>query len=485
MRCFVVIVLQGWRPEWQRLGERVATIVNNDEHPVGNCFQIFCREIIEKCQCVIDMGKSDSQKSRTSTISCSPFGRMDVGQDASYELTNIGFEDFVSNFFKNELEKISCDISEHLARATELLADQFNHWESYFKNKLRLCYEQCFFNKTHCFVECVYELAHHSHVEEMESDVKRLRKLPIKLLDLQMKDEWWLELFDQRGRLESGNQRNVLAERERINDTVNGYAGLLGSYDMIDELTDDELSDSSILSCSANHNHVHMPVSINDVDNIRSLAISAIRERSRTFNGLVDNSDCQRVQHHVQVSEEDSDLSRSAPNPHPSLGDIMDRWENSEMSEQPIRRHSKSQNNIARQRRSETGSNNTSHSADTFQEHFGPALQNMRDILRVTSPLAKLKCLTASLKKVTSKVSELRQKDGQDQFKAAVTAEDLLPLLVLMLLQLEPWETAVMWPQLQLIEDLMAPCLRSGCHGWALAQFQLALRFLSRLCHEF
>ena len=261
--------------------------MNNDEHPVGECFQSFCKDIIEQCQCVIDMGKtSDSQKSRISTISCTPFGRID--DDVGYEMANRGFEDFVSDFFKSQLEKISDDISDHLMRVTELLADQFNHWENYFKNKLRLCYEQCFFNKTHSFVECVYELAHHKHVEEMESDVKRLRKLPIKLLDLQMKDEWWLALFEQRVRIESVDQQRLHTVEERNNKTLNGYVGLLGSYDMIDELTDEELSESSNDVRNAELNHVSLPVSYNDVENFRSLAISAIRERSRTFTSMAE-----------------------------------------------------------------------------------------------------------------------------------------------------------------------------------------------------
>ena len=122
---------------------------------------------------------------------------------------------------------------------------------------------------------------------------------------------------------------------------------------------------------------------------------------------------------------------------------------------------------------------------ETFEDNFGSALQNMRDIFKVTSPLAKLKCLTSSLRKITNAVQELRMRSGKDTFAAAVNAEDLLPLLVLMMLQMDPWEVASMWPQLAFIEDLMAPFLSSGCHGWALVEFQMAQRIIHELCQEF
>ena len=431
--------------------------------------------------------KRDKQKGRNSMKDCSPFGRMDHS-DVAYEMSNIfDFEDFVSEFFKRELEQIRTAVLQHLAKATELLADQFNHREKYYKNKLRLCYEQCFFDRTHCFIECVYELAHHQHVEETENDVKRLRKLPIKLLHLQMKDEWWLALFDQRARLGSvGQQAFSAVGRDEERSATNGYTGLFGSYDMIDELLEGDLdgSTSSNESCNGVVDHAHVPITFSDVDNVRSLAIKAIRKRSRTVNGVDDDREGLDIQHQLH-DHVDSDLSHSAPNPHLSLGEIMDRWESNGMDDQLARRYSKSHNDIARQTRDRTSSNASSHADETFQKHFGPALQNIRDILRATSPIAKLKCLTASLKKIASKVSELRQQEGVDQFKAALTAEDLLPLLVLMLLQMEPWETAVIWPQVKLIDDLMAPFLCSGCHGWALSQFQAAIRILSELCHEF
>ena len=472
-----------WKPEWQKLGERIATLVNNEEHPIGNHFNEFCLRIQSICQELIEAGRKGSFAEFTP--SCSPFGSAGSNQYEMY-----GLEDFVMENHRTQLQLLQDEIFKQLNTATEFLSDFFNNKDVQFKNKIRLCYEQCFYDREHAFLACVYELAHHQHVDKLERDVQRIRRLPIKLLNLQMKDEWWLELFEQRSYQMSINQGHHRPFTEAyMNGTLKEHTavGLSGSYDMIDDFEDfveDEVTRNSMDGLFGGD----LP---QNVDSFRSLCISAIRNRSKTVTAEegqppVHKPDASRLRAKPRV---ETILSSSAPARDMGLtmDEIIDLWETNEDTNgvengQPHkgtleRTLSKSQGDVGKQ--------DNKVSEETFEDHFGPALQNMRDIFKVTSPLNKLKCLTSSLRKITDAVQELRMRSGKDSLAAAVNAEDLLPLLVLMMLQMEPWEVASMWPQLAFTEDLMAPFLTSGCHGWALVEFQMAQRILHELCQEF
>lgn len=471
---FILTVLEGvWKPEWQKLGERIATLVNNEEHPIGNHFKQFCRNISSLCQDFIDIGRLGS--AGEFTPSCSPFGRAVCPNQCD----DYGLEDFVVENHRHKLQMLQDEISKQLETATEFLSDFFNNKDVQFKNKIRLCYEQCFYDKEHSFLACVYELAHHKHVDNLERDVQRLKKLPIKLLNLQMKDEWWLELFEQNSHRTGINPGHLRPFTEAyINGTLLDQrdGGLSGSYDMIDDL------DDFVEEEEGQH-----------VDSFRSLCISAIRNRTKTITAQdiqvsVDQPDaCRRPKTRPRV---EAVLSSSAParDMPLTMNEIIDLWETTKGASKhgdesgrlkpPLQRTlSRSQGDLSHK--------DSNVSGETFEDHFGPALQNIRDIFKVTSPLNKLKCLTSSLRKITNAVQELRMRSGKDPFSAAVNAEDLLPLLVLMMLQMDPWEAATMWPQLAFTEDLMARFLSSGCHGWALAEFQMAQRVLHDLCKEF
>ena len=473
-----------WKPEWQKLGERIATLVTNEEHPIGNHFKKFCRSIHKLCQDFIDFCSMYGSASEFTPV-CTPFGKS-CPSSGSYE--TYGLEDFVVENHRHKLKSLQAEIFEQLDTATEFLSEFFNNKDSQFKNKLRLCYEQCFYDKEHSFLACVYELAHHEHVDNLERDVQRLKRLPIKLLNLQMKDEWWLELFEQQSRHASVNLEHLRPfSQAYLNGTIDSFdladGGLSGSYDMINEL--DEFGEETEEIAQ-------------DVDSFRSLCISAIRDRSKTVTAEDiaqprDQPDAGRPKESHVV--EDALLSCSAPvrGTQLTMGELINLWESSnEPGEEEVengpqrlsltRTLSKSQGELIRKSKLRNGDRVN---GETFEDHFGPALENMRDIFKVTSPLAKLKCLTSSLRKITSAVQELRMRSGKDTFSAAVNAEDLLPLLILMMLQMDPWEVASMWPQLAFTEDLMAPFLRSGCHGWALVEFQMAQRILHELCQEF
>ena len=305
-----------------------------------------------------------------------------------------------------------------------------------------------------------------------------------------MKDEWWLELFEQRSYQMSINQGHHRPFTEAyMNGTLKEQTavGLSGSYDMIDDFEDfveDEVTRNSMDGLFGGD----LP---QNVDSFRSLCISAIRNRTKTVTAEegqppVHKPDATRLRAKPRV---ETILSSSAPARDMGLtmDEIIDLWETNEDTNgvengQP---HKATLERTLSKSQGDVGKQDNKVSEETFEDHFGPALQNMRDIFKVTSPLNKLKCLTSSLRKITDAVQELRMRSGKDSLAAAVNAEDLLPLLVLMMLQMEPWEVASMWPQLAFTEDLMAPFLTSGCHGWALVEFQMAQRILHELCQEF
>ena len=88
-----------------------------------------------------------------------------------------------------------------------------------------------------------------------------------------MKDEWWLELFEQRSHHASVNLEHLRPfSQAYMNGTLDSMDvvdnGLSGSYDMLTEL--DEFGVEAEELPPAN------------VDSFRSLCISAIRDRSKT-----------------------------------------------------------------------------------------------------------------------------------------------------------------------------------------------------------
>ncbi|EDO38924.1 predicted protein [Nematostella vectensis] len=470
-------VMQGvWHPEWQKLGERVATIVNNPDHPIGINFNNFCTEIRETCQELINLGRKNS------AIPVDPFPEV-ITEMALSNAEFYGLQDFLVDSYRENLKSLRARLFHHFGSVTELLSETFNNRDYQFKNRLRLAYEQCFYEKEGSFLSCVYELAHHEHVTLLEGGIRRLKQLPIKLLNLPMKDEWWLEIFEARTRIASLSCHVFEASHREPSDEIERARNITGSYDMIDELDVDDFPQVS-------HDEMKR---FSDTASVRSFFINTVRARSKTMNfesRSASSSDdesqdfvvCDARKRPKSCSEI---LSSSAPEHRVTLGDLLDKWERNG-KHLLARTYSKSYTNMnTTTRAAEEPQDEVNATQDTFEDHFGPAFQNILGIFQAVSPMAKLKCLTASLRKITSKVADLRLLEGGDRFSVAVTAEDLLPLLVLMMLQMEPYDAAAIWPQLALVEDLMASFLASGCHGWALTEFQMAQRILTNLCSQF
>ena len=123
-----------------------------------------------------------------------------------------------------------------------------------------------------------------------------------------------------------------------------------------------------------------------------------------------------------------------------------------------------------------------------FVKYFGPSLDCLKDVFQVSSVFSKLRCLTQSLTKVTDAVQELREQvldKVENEFSLAITADDLLPLMVLIILQMDTSDAAGLVVELKMLQDLIPRFLSVGCHGWALVEFDMASKVLQSLCIQF
>ena len=64
---------------------------------------------------------------------------------------------------------------------------------------------------------------------------------------------------------------------------------------------------------------------------------------------------------------------------------------------------------------------------------------------------------------------------------AGVSCDDLLPLLVLLLLQLPPAFLCQLWLHCLLLEDCCPSFLQAGWHGYSLTTFRSSLTVISEL----
>lgn len=71
--------------------------------------------------------------------------------------------------------------------------------------------------------------------------------------------------------------------------------------------------------------------------------------------------------------------------------------------------------------------------------------------------------------------------DSVDMALVGVSCDDLLPLLALILLQLDPSFLASLFLHTSLLADFMAPFLEAGWHGYSLAAFRSALQIIAEL----
>lgn len=126
--------------------------------------------------------------------------------------------------------------------------------------------------------------------------------------------------------------------------------------------------------------------------------------------------------------------------------------------------------------------------------HFGGVASDLFSLPPAISPLEKLQLLTSAFRKATVTLSKLKAKPTlqmesdvsrsssvMDGSQMSVSCDDLLPLLVLVLLQLPPSLLANLFLQCCFLDDYMAPFLSAGWHGYSLAAFRSALQVIAEL----
>lgn len=460
-------------PEWQTLTQRLMSIVYNKEHPVGITFRNFCAERLNHYG---DILRSVEYLTSGPQSDPSGYGDFYLISEKDFGLTTL--------FLQNQCHLILS----HIYQITELLACSFaNKWDM-FTRKIRLCYEKCFYKRIGRELILMYRLVHAKSMQAFEERIARLKALNIFELDLQMKSEWWLELFE-RQEDDIYDRRSSVMNIGSCSYVLQGYAtdGGSDSDERGDTITD--FDEEEYTDLKQNNNGTMK----------NKLLAGKKQALSRSCFDLYDSEeqafDDGSIQSYSTLLQNDmkqqADLQNVTFKPD-VLVNIMDEVDLNDtqdvlVSSSPDLKRS---NSISAVITRSMSIQKTRHVQphDTFDGHFGSALRAIKDVFTNSSPLKKMQCLTNALKLIARKVEELRMRDQDetliDRSDVAVTAEDLLPLLVLLILKLSPYNAAKLYVDLIFVSDLMAEFLSSGCHSYALCEFQIAFRVLDQTCEE-
>lgn len=150
----------------------MATIVYSSKHPIGKSFEKFCHEIHEICQDPYKQnGKNSFLKYSKSTfyVSLKPTEILSDGDYVSVEM------DTVIEPYKDKLFQIKEKIYLHMKKIAHQLSEHFNNKESHFKDKLRLAYEACFYEKEHKGISWLYDKVYSQNVEDIKEDIQRIK----------------------------------------------------------------------------------------------------------------------------------------------------------------------------------------------------------------------------------------------------------------------------------------------------------------------
>lgn len=369
--------------------------------------------------------------------------------DGSYLV--VSYDGTIQEDYLWPLENLCCRIKEHFHVMSTNLQDQFDNKSTILKNKLQLHYEENFYNEVGEDIAEVYTMAHLQHIEKTTSDLKMLSTLPINCLKLGMKEEWWLELFEKR--------RRAIVNRSRYESQ--SLSSLIGESPPNGRTSSSSSGSSSSSPVSVSDSTKRKkPVRDKSSTRIRKSILSIIRRLSRDvsdsslrISNEVENDD-QNYYDANEILQSDSPNEDEACSPMPESPE-----DQAELSK--------------------------------FEEYFGPSLACLKAIFTVAPVFSKLQCLTQSLRKVTKSVEKLRyqvlQKSSKEDnnISLAITGDDILPLIVLMILQMDHNIAAALQGQLKMMQDLIPRFLSAGCHGWAMMEFEMACQVLQSLCFEF
>lgn len=475
--------------QWKTLSGKLAAILHDIENPNGKEFHGFTLTVKQRCH---EIFRIYERILDTSSVSCS---------EDIFVVSHRHID------FTQEFENIKAEIRDHLEKSTPMLMLAFRKESQMFAKKLRLCYEKHFFNEVHDCLIRLYRIINSNVMVDLEKRAVRLRDLPVCRLGLQVKNEWWLSLFDP------------ISFDPISYDPISAYSSFHLEEDGSCDSEDQDLCrgyddgsckyDKHKSSCNE---YLEMDVrrdsrkSYRNVDLIgEKLKMGTAKILSRSWSDLPTMVEKNIVQFgaDVMAAEIGSKVSNnlhlmpfrkvigSLRTPNQASSGLYDgtfssfdrgyrnrsfsipNFMNSEF-EKKRRLNDQSAASIQRERNLLTLSR-----SDGFKTHFGSVIHCIREVFKSSSPLNKAQCLTDSLNKLVRTVAKLRSEE-----LCAVSAEDLLPLLALMLLKLRPEEVAKLFVELCFVSDMLVEFLSYGCHSYALTVFQTAFRVLSQVFDE-
>lgn len=461
-------------PEWQTLSQKLSAIVHDNEHPIGLAFTRFCQNLDVNYRKILRSVENIAYGSTRFMTSFDDFyiiSEVDMGLNKAF------------------LEDQKNIILGHLYQVTELLTEHFSNHYTMFVRKIRLCYEKCFFNRIGRDLIIVYRIVYGKSMQTLEKRINSLREVEICKLGLQMKDEWWLALFEPDAK--QNGYHDVDPDEVSEDESYAASQGEYGDYEDLTDIEEDEYCTDSEHEPGRN-----LYFGNKNEENINKmkvgLKVSKDKVLSRSLNSLYDihSKMKEEITHRTEEARPRFDSAAMARYLQDEQLGVVERQAslrkyNSACSLDVVRRPSHVRK-IALPPAPQPAHHH--YEKDSFDIHFGPALMAIKNIFSNSSPLKKMQCLTSALRFIATKVEELRMrgKDEQtvDRAKICVTAEDLLPLLVLVLLKMAPHDIAKLYVEILFVSDLMADFLSAGCHSYALCEFQIAFRVLDQTCDE-
>ncbi|XP_065677037.1 uncharacterized protein LOC100198077 isoform X1 [Hydra vulgaris] len=418
-------------PEWQTLTQQIASMVYDTSHPIGNVFKSFYQNFESKCKTVLKA----SHSSKSSLL--------------------LAYEDYVvvgeneADFNKYYLDDQKNLIMIHLYNVTEMLSSYFTDTHLMFMRKVRLCYERCFYDRIGRYLMHLYYVAYAQDIQSIKKRVIMLKQVENKCnkLGLQINNEWWLSL------LESDTESSVT---EDSSSDSNSY--IISFSDCDEEEYHSSDSELYLKQDSVHKIKRHLKKSKKAVL-LRSMKNGQFLDLDDSSSDLI-KSGCLLLKN--EVAEKNNNFVSLNESP---------------LSYSPVisTKCIKAQSNC----------HNKTDEVDTFEKHFDAAVNSIKNTFSHFSPLKKMQCLTKALQIIANKVEELRMRDRIiDRSNVAVGADDLLPLLALIFLKMTPNDIGKLYVELLFISDLMADFLSSGCHSYALCEFQIAFRVLDQTCEE-
>ena len=461
-------------PEYQTLSERVVTIVNNPEHPFGAEFATFTKSVRRKCRDI---------------ASITPTHRHVDHRD--YLLIN---GDCTMDEYMIPLERLCLEIKEHFDRMSMLLLDHFNRnsQDVLKRNKLQLYYEKRFYDEVGKDIVHVYEVAHETRQKKMIRDLERLSTYPINCLHLAMKDEWWHKLFERRRQVNVAKQRSNRSMQSCSDNSSSSSSGSCSPPDNNNISFTSSSRRSSAASTKDPDGTRRSPARRRAINSLSRF----LRRLRRHSEEIIDGENKQNENTNSHIRYDDYNSYRN-PDDDRIEDNTGRRIEDNTNFTNGVDDSINYNGNDCR----ELVANNAIHDVNgefskedfelsTFEKHFGPSMYCLKELFLVSSVFEKLNCLTKSLTMATNAVYNLRQQvlekvDDEKEFSLAITADDLLPLMVLIILQMDASDAAAIVTHLEMMQDLSPRFLTLGCHGYALVEFEMASKVLESLCSEF